>query len=113
MSDHGRERAIAERRDKPQYIPHEVRKAKRSEVAVIGAVPAGGTPVAPLVGGDDVIARRRQRQHDLPPAISKLGEAVEKQDARPAFRFETRLQHVHREPVDGVDDPGAGAGRKR
>src|ERR1700732_897857 len=76
-------------------------------------VPASGTPVTPLIRCDYVISRGCQRQHDPPPAIRKLREAVQKQDAWSALGLETRLQYVHREPVDVVDNPGADAWRER
>jgi hypothetical protein len=38
---------------------------------------------------------------------------VQKQDAWSALGLETRLQYVHREPVDVVDNPGADAWRER
>ena len=66
-----------------------------------------------MIRCDYVISRSCQRQHDPPPAICKLREAVEKQDAWSALGLETRLQHVHREPVDVVNNPGADACRER
>ena len=53
-------RAVAERRHEPQRVAHQVEQAERAEVAVVVAVPAGGAPVAALVGRDHVDSRPRR-----------------------------------------------------
>ncbi len=113
MADHAGDRAMAERRHQPEHVAHQVGQTERREVAVIGGVPAGGPAVAALVGRDHVIAGRRERQHDLAPAVGELGKAVEQQQAWPARGLEPGLQHMHRQPVDVVDDARADAGWQR
>ncbi len=97
VSDHGRGRAMAERRDKPQCIPARGWRAKRSDVALRMRCPSGGTPRSPFDPGrrcDSPPPPAAAR----PPSDSQLREAVEKHDqGRPSPR--SRLQHVHREPL--------------
>ena len=38
---------------------------------------------------------------------------MEKQDAGPSLRLESRLQHMDRETVDVIDNAGTDAGRQR
>ncbi len=113
VADHGGDGAVAEGRDEPHGIPDQVEKAERPEVAVILAVPADGAAIAALVGGDDMKALRRQRQHHLAPAVGQLREAVQQQEAGPAFGLEARLQDVHPQAVDVVDEASANARRQR
>ncbi len=102
-----RRRSIAERRDEPQSVPHEIEKAERADIAVIVTVPAGGLAVAPLVRRDHVESRCRQRQHDVAPAVGELGEAMEEQDTGSVLSLEPGFEHAHRETVDVVHEPGA------
>ena len=96
MPHDGGHGAVAERIDEPDGVAHHVENAEGIGIGVIGVVPAGGAPVAALVGGDDVITRRRQRQHHLAPAIGQLREAVQQQHGGPARRLEAGLQHMNR-----------------
>ena len=96
--------------DEAHDVPDQVQDAERVDVAVVGTVPTRGAAIAPLIGGDDVIARRRDRQHHLAPAVGELREAVQQQNTRAVLSFESRLQHVHGEAVDAVDEAGMYAG---
>ncbi len=111
VADHRRDLAAAERGEQPEHVPHEVEQAERLEVAVVVGVPAGRAAVAALVGRHHVVARGRERRHDLAPAPGELGEAVQQQHTRPARRLEAGLEDVHREAVDVLDEPRAQARR--
>ncbi len=113
MPRDARHRFVAERIDEPGRVADHVEDAERIAVGVVGAIPAGGAPIAALIGRDHVIARGRKRQHHLAPAIGELGKAVQQQQARPARRLEARLQHMHHEAVVVVDHAGTDAGGKR
>ena len=112
MPDNGRHGTVAESRDEPQGIPYQVENAEGADVAIIVAVPARGAPVAPLIGSNNVKPRRRDGQHQLPPAVRELRESVQEQDAGPPRALVTGLQHVHREAVDVLHETGAYTGRE-
>ena len=100
-------RSVAEPRDQRQSIPHEIEKTKRADIAVVITIPARGLAIAPLVGRDHMVPRRRQRQHDVAPAVGELREAMEEQDTGPVLSLEAGFEHVHRETVDVFHEPGA------
>ena len=102
--------AITQRRDQAQDVPHQVEHAERRKVTVIVDVPAGGASIAPLVGCNDVIARRRDGQHYFAPAIGQFREAVQQQDQRAVFRFVSRFEDVHPQAVVVIDEPRADPG---
>ena len=107
VADDGGNGTVAERRDEPQRVPHQVEDTKGAQIAIVVAVPAGGAAIAALVGGHHVKPLRRQRQHHLAPAVGELREAVQKQEAGPALGLEPGLQHVHPEAVAVVDEARA------
>ena len=96
-------RAMAERVDEPHGIAHHVEDAEGIGIGVVGIVPARGAAVAALIGGDHVIARRRQRQHHLAPAVGEFREAMQQQHGGPAWTLVAGFQHVHRQAVDVGD----------
>jgi hypothetical protein len=51
--------AIAERGYEAQRIPNCVQNTKSAEVTIVIRVPAGSAPIAPLIGGNHLIPRRR------------------------------------------------------
>ena len=112
MSDHRRDRAMAERRDEAERVPRDIQEPERGEVAVIIAVPPRGAAIASLIGRDDVIARRRERPHHLAPGIGELGKAVQQEQQGPAALLVARLQHMHPQAIDAVDEARAYAGRE-
>ena len=79
VPDDRRHRAVAERIDEPHGVAHHVEDAELIGIGVVGIVPAGGAPVAALIGRDHVIPGRRKRQHHLAPAVGELGKAVQQQ----------------------------------
>ncbi len=99
MPDHHRYRAVAKRVDQPDGVARHVENAKRVRIGVVGIVPANGTAISALIGGDHVIPGGRQRRHHLAPAIGELRETMQEQDRRSARRFETSLQNMHRHAV--------------
>jgi hypothetical protein len=100
-------RSVAERRYQRQGIPHDIEKTERADIAVVVTIPARGLAVAPLVGRDHMVARRRQRQHNFAPAVRELREAMEEQDTGAVPSLEAGFEHVHRETVDVFHEPGA------
>src|SRR5688500_3422789 len=96
-------RLDAELTQEGKCIGDDVEDAKGAKVAVVTAVPPGGTAVAALVGREDMEATFRERRYHLAPAVRELREAVQQQDARPAWR--AGFQHVHAQAVDALDDP--------
>jgi hypothetical protein len=113
VPDDGRHRAIAERIDEPDRVPHHVEGAELVGIVIEGIVPAERAPVAPLIRRDDVISGRRQERHHLAPAIDEFGKAVQQHDERPVGRLVAGLQDVHGEAVDVVDGARAHARGKR
>src|SRR4029453_18168511 len=100
VSDHGPHRTIAQGRTQSERIPHQVEHAKSVQITIIRAVPPGGAPVAPLVGGNDVKPGRGQGQHNLAPAIGQLREAVQEQDAGTVLRLESAFSQVDGKTID-------------
>ena len=76
MSDDHRDLAVAQRIDEPDRIAHHVQYTELIWIAVIGIVPTGRAPVTALVRRDDVIARLRERQHHVAPAVRELGKPM-------------------------------------
>src|ERR1700722_10010975 len=113
MSDPGGHGTIAKRRAQTQRVPDKVRQAKGRKVSVVRAIPSRRAPVAALIGGDHVIARRRERAHDFPPAVSEFRKSMEQQDEGPPLHLESRLKYVDRETVDVMDSAGADADWQR
>jgi hypothetical protein len=60
--------------------------------------------MAPPVWSNHMKPRRGEGQHHLSPAVGKLRKSVKEQDARPALPLEARLQHMHPETVDVIDE---------
>ena len=112
MADHRIQRAVAERRDQRERVAHGVQAAEGPQAAVVVGAPAGGAPVAALVGGDDVVAGVGERRHDVPPTVGELREAVEKEQGRTPPGLEAGFEHVHRQAVDVVDEARADAVRE-
>ena len=83
------------------------------EIGVEALLPAGGAPVAALVGRHHVIAGLGERQHHLAPAVGQLGVAVDQQQRRTAWRFKSCFEDVHAQAVDVVDVAFADAGGQR
>jgi hypothetical protein len=110
VPDHGCHRAIAERGDEPQRIPHQIEKAEGAEVAIVIAVPADGAAIAPLVGDNHMKPSLYQREHDLPPAVGEFREPMQQQKAPPVRAFPASLQHVHGKAVDALHEAAAYAG---
>src|SRR5262249_16860689 len=81
--------------------------------AVVTGVPAGGSAIAALVRSDHVITGLRDRQHDLAPAVCKLGKSMEQEHAGTAFVLEAGFEDVNRESVDVLHEPRADAGGQR
>src|SRR6185437_16819083 len=100
MAYHGGGLAVAERRDEGERVAHQIEQAEGAEIAVIGAVPAGGAAIAALVRGDDAIAGGGERRHRLAPAIGELGEAVQEEDERTISAFVAGLGDMHGEAGD-------------
>ena len=111
MPDHRGEPPVAEREYEADRVADEVEDPKRGDVAVVVAVPTGREPVAALIGREHVVAGLRERHHHLAPAVGKLREAVEQQQAGPAGRLVAGLEHVHAQAVHAVDKARADAGR--
>ena len=103
---------IAERRNQPQCVPHEVDQAERPKVAVVPVVPAGGAPIAPLVGRDDAIPRGSEGQHHLSPTVGEFRKAMQEEHAGTVARGFAGLQNMHGQAVDAVYLAGADAGRE-
>ena len=113
MTDDRRHRSIAKRRHETECIADDVEPAVRREVAVVVRIPAHGPSVSTLVGSDHVVASLGQRNHDPPPAVRELREAVEQQHARALATIEASLEHVHRQTIDVADQPRANARRQQ
>ncbi len=103
MPDHGRDLAIAEREHKPHCIANHIEDAKGIGIGIIGVVPAGGAAVAPLIGSDHMIFRRRKRQHHLAPAVGEFREAMQQKHSGSAWDLIASFQYVHRQAVDVGD----------
>ena len=112
MSDERGYRSVAERGDQSHRVPDVVEQSEGLEVAVVGTVPSGGTPVAPQIRRNDVIPGGRDRQYHLAPAICELRKAVQKYDSRLVSRLESCFEDVHSQAVDVVDKPRADARRE-
>ena len=106
MAEHALHGSIAQRRDEAHCVPHQVEHREGSNIAVVVTVPSGGAPVSALIGRDDVIPRRRERQHDFAPAVRKFGKAMEQKNKRPVIRFMAGFQDVHSQAVDAVYKSG-------
>src|SRR5438270_13322717 len=103
---------MAERKHECQRVLYDVENAEEVEIAIIGAVPPGRAPIAALVRRNHVEASGCERQHHLAPAVGKLGKAVQQQDAWPSRLLVARLEHMHREAIDVLNEARADAGRK-
>ena len=110
--DH-RDGAMAERVHERDRVAHHVENPERIGIGVVRAVPAGRASVAALVGGDHVVARRRERQHHLAPAVRELWKAVQQEDRGTPRPFESGLEDIHGEAVHVRDRARANAGRNR
>ncbi len=110
MADHAGDLAVAERPDHAERVAHRVQQAEAAQVAVIGAVPAGGAAVAAQVRGDNVEPGGGERRHHLAPGIGEFREAVQQQDAGPAGGFVAGFQQVDAQAVDVFKEAGADAG---
>jgi len=58
MADDCGDATIAERLDQSQGISGHRQQAEHSKINIIGVIQAAGAAVPPLIGGNDVIARR-------------------------------------------------------
>jgi hypothetical protein len=110
MPDYSGHGAVAERRDQAQHIPDKVGEAKRVKVTIVRIIPASSAPVATLIGSDHVISRGCKWKHDFTPAEREFRKAMEKQDAGAILCLKPRLQNMHRETVDVVDNARTDAG---
>ncbi len=113
MPDHCRDRAIPERKHQADRVPHDVAEAERAQIAIIAAIPTDGTPVAALVGSNDMKPRIGKRHHDLAPAVCELRKPMQQKETGPVSGFVACLQHVHRQTVDPVHKARAHAGGQR
>lgn len=100
MPDHRIDRGVPERGDEPDHVPHLVQRPERAKVTVVVGLPSRRSPVAAQVGRDDVVTSASQGGHDTPPAVRKVREPVQQQQARPARGLEARLEVVHPQAVD-------------
>src|SRR5262249_41807844 len=106
--------AVAERVHESNCIPHHIEYAEGIGIRIIGSVPARGPAISPLVRGKHVIARLRQRQHYLTPAIGELRKAVHEENCRPVRLVESCLEDVHGQTtVDVRYSSGADTCRNR
>jgi hypothetical protein len=115
VAHHGSNLVEAQRPDQPDHVPDQVQDPVGMKVAVVVAVPAGGSAVAALVRGDHVKTGRRERQHDLAPAVGKFGKTVQQDDAGPpagSCGREAGFQQVHRQAVHVPHEPGSDTGRQ-
>ena len=106
MAEYALHRSIAQRRDEAHCVSHQVEHTEGGDIAVEVTVPSGGAPVSALIGRDDVITRRRERQHDFAPAVRKFGKAMEQKDKWSVVRFMAGFQYVHSQAVDAVYKSG-------
>ena len=112
MTDDPGDFAIAESGDKSDGVAHQVQHPGRGQVAVVGCIPASGTAVAALIGGDDMIAEGGQGADHLAPAERQLREAVQEQQAGSPRGFEPGFQDVHAKAIHVLHEAGAHAFRQ-
>ena len=110
MADDAGHLGSTQRRHQAQRVAHIIQRAEFGEIGIKARGPAGGAAIAALVGRDDVVARSRQRQHDLAPGIGDLREAMQQQQQRPAGL--AGLEQVHHQAPTIVEETGADAVRQ-
>ena len=112
MPNDSRDRWVAKGGYQTQGIPGQIDHAERGQITSIFAVPSRSAAIAALIWCDHVIAGRRQRQKDLPPAIGQFRKAVQQQHAGPTRVCKAGFQHMHGEAVHAGDKTGTDAVRQ-
>ena len=74
MPDHRRDPLPVECPEQAEHVEEQVVHAEGREVGLVGDRPRGGTPVATLIWGDDVVPGLREGGHHLSPGIGQLGK---------------------------------------
>jgi hypothetical protein len=112
MTDHGCDGAVSESRSQSQDVPDLVKSGERTGVVVIANIPTRSAPVASPVRSNYVKPGLGDRQHYLSPAIRELRKSVKQHNAGPVLHLEARLEDMHSETVNIVDEARAYAGRE-
>ena len=110
VPEHARHALAPERGGEPDDVAREIGNEERRQAAVVVGAPARRASETALIGGDDVVAGRRQRGHDGAPAPRQFGEAVEQEHAGAARVPVAGLEDVHGQAVAVVEKARAHSG---
>ena len=111
VADHRGRMVVPQGHDQAHRIPHQPQHAEGPQVGVIAARPAGGEAIAALVRRHHVKARLGQLWHDPAPGPGQFRKAVQQQEQRPVAAG-ARLQQVHPQAIDPVDEARRDPGRQ-
>ena len=107
VPDHGGNVHTPQGKDQAQDISGQIEHTVFLQLTIKLTIPARGSAITPLIRCDHMIARRRQGQHHLAPAISQFGKTMQQQDAGPLLLLEARLHYVHIKAIHALDGTAA------